>query len=124
VKEEPTPAPPLELIDIAKSPSLAAKGRFQDGDTADGSKNQIADDIVANGKASIPFLIAKLEDETPMDRTVVNYWYQLHFGDMALIILFDLFTDRSATKSTILGFTWDEFLERGDDRNAMGEEVL
>jgi len=123
VKAEGIAKPPLELVDISKLPVLS-KGRFQDGDTALGEPNQVAKDLVANGKAAIPFLIAKLEDETEMDSRVINFWYQLYVGDMAHIILTDLFTDKSGLHSTIPGFEWDEFLERGGDRSLIGEEVL
>ena len=123
VKVEVIAKPPLEFVDVSKLPVLS-KGRFQDGDTALGEQNQVAKDLVANGKAAIPFLIAKLEDETEMDSRVINFWYQLHVGDMAHIILTDLFTDKGGSHSTIPGFEWDEFLERGGDRSLMGEEVL
>ena len=123
VKATLTPKPPLELIDISKVPPRD-KSRFQEGHTADGRPNPIAEEIVANGKDSIPFLIGKLEDETEMDRHVMPFWYQLHVGDMALIILGDLFTDETGMKSTVPGFGWDDFLERGGDESLMGEEVL
>lgn len=115
---------PLELVDISKMTTLAPKGRIQDGKTALGDTNHIAIDLVANGKDSIPFLINQLEDETDMDRHTMNYWYQLYVGDMAHIILTDLFTDQTGMNSTVPGFGWDEFLERGNDKDIMGEEVL
>ncbi len=115
---------PLELVDISKMPTLDSKGRIQNGRTALGETNHIAIDLVANGKDSIPFLINQLENETEMDHTIKNFWYQLFVGDMAHIILTDLFTDQTGIKSTIPGFGWDEFLERGNDRDIMGEEVL
>lgn len=115
--------PPLELIEISKMPILT-KGRVQDGQTALGETNQIAIDLVANSKGSIPFLINQLDDDAEMDRHVMNYWYQLYVGDMAHIILTDFFTDETGINSTIPGFGWDEFLERGDDKDIMGEEVL
>ena len=90
---------PLELVDISKMPVLTSKGRIQDGDTALGDRNHIAIDLVANGKDSIPFLINQLENEAEMDRHVMNYWYQLFVGDMAHIILTDLFTDRNSYRS-------------------------
>jgi hypothetical protein len=114
VKVDAAAKAPLELVDISKLPVLASKGRFQDGATALGEPNQVAKDLVANGPNSIPFLIGKVEDETEMDRHVMTFWYQLYVGDMAHIILTDLFTDKSG-HSTIPGFGWDEFLDRGDD---------
>src|SRR5687768_10226143 len=66
VKEISAPKPALELIDISKVPRLD-KSRFQEGHTATGEPNQIAKDLVANGKDAIPFLISKLGDETKME---------------------------------------------------------
>lgn len=124
VNDEKIPKPPLELVDISKSPVLSSKGRFQTGETALGETNQVAKDLVANGKDAIPFLISKLDDETEIDRHIMPFWYQLHVGDLALIILGDLFTDETEVNSTIPGFGWDDFLERGGDESLMGEEVL
>ena len=104
VRTESTPKPAMELIDISNVPHLASKGRFQDGDTANGKTNQVAIDLIANGKDAIPFLIGKLDDETEMDRTIINFWYQLSVADMAHVILTDFFTDRSEVNSTIPGF--------------------
>lgn len=119
------PTPVLEQIDISKMPPLSPKGRMQDDETdALGNKNQIVMDLVAHGKNSIPFLINQLDDEIPMNRHAMNYWYRLYIGDMAHIILTDLFTDETETNSTVPGFGWDEFLERGDDKASMGEEIL
>jgi len=124
VKVDSTPKPALELVDLSKVPPLDPKGRFQDGRTGDGQPNPVAKDIVANGKDSIPFLIRKLEDETELDPRIIDYWYRLSEGDLALVILFDLFTDKTETDSTIHGFSYDEFLERGGNRTLTGEEVL
>jgi hypothetical protein len=115
---------PLELIDISKMPALGPKRMQSATGDALGNKNQLVEDLIANGKASIPFLINQLDDETEMERQKVQFWYQLHVGDMALIILSDFFTDETEMKSTIPGFRWDDFLERGKDKNLMGEEVL
>jgi len=55
-----TPKPkPLSEIDLTKICNLAAKGRVQD---LDYNNSEVIKDLVANGKASIPFLISKLED--------------------------------------------------------------
>lgn len=115
--------PPLELIDISKMPPLDSKRIQTSMEDALGNKNHVFADLLANGKDSIPFLINQLENETEMDRTIMSF-YRLYVGDMAHIILTDFFTDETETKSTIPGFGWDEFLERGSDKDIMGEEVL
>ena len=124
ITSEPTPKPALELIDLTKVPRLNSKGRFQEGDTVTGESNLVAREIVAAGKDAIPLLISKLEDEPEIDRGVKSFWGSLYVGDMALIILSDLFQDETEMGSTIPGFAWDEFLERGGDRSMTGEEVL
>jgi hypothetical protein len=124
VKEEAAPKPALELIDISKVPPLDVKARFQEGKTGTGEPNQVAKDLVANGKGSIPFLIGKLDDETEIDHRIENYWGRLYVGDLALIILTDFFTERDLGKSAIPGFRWDEFLEKGNDKELTGEAVL
>jgi len=124
IKVDSTPKPALELVDLSKVPPLASKGRFQDGRTGNGQPNQIANDIVTNGKESIPFLIRKLDDDTEIDRHIMNYWYRLSEGDLALVILFDLFTDKTGANSTVPGFSYGEFLEGGRDPSLTGEEIL
>jgi hypothetical protein len=116
--------PPLELIDISKMPPLGPKRMQTSMEDALGNKNQVLEDLIANGKDSIPFLINQLDDETEMNRHAMPFWYQLYVGDMSLIILSELFTDETKMKSTIPGFWWDDFLERGNDKDLMGEEVL
>jgi len=123
-----TPALPkkaLNRIDLSAIKHIA-KGRAQDG-TLEGenfAKLSIADDLLAHGKDSIPFLISKLDDETKMNRGVVDFWYEAYVGDVALIILIDFFTRNDEFTSTIPGFSWDDFLERGNDRDSMGEQIL
>jgi hypothetical protein len=129
----PTPTPEslqikrnLANIDLTAIKHTVPQGRIQD-DGLEGknfNKLTIADDLISNGKDSIPFLINKLDDETKMDRTAMDYWYELHVGDMVLVILSDLFTKKDAETSTIPGFRWDEFLERGNDKDSTGEAIL
>ena len=123
VNLESTPKPALETVDISRVPPRD-KRRFQEGHSANGEPNNVASELVANGRDAIPFLISKLDDDTEMDHRVVPFWYKLYVGDMALIILTDFFEDETEVNPTIPGFGWDEFLERGSDRSLMGEEVL
>ncbi len=124
-----TPALPekaLNRIDLSAIKHIAPKGRAQDS-SLEGekfAKLSIADDLLAHGKDSIPFLISKLDDETKMNRGVVDFWYEAYVGDVALIILIDFFTRNDELTSTIPGFSWDDFLERGNDRDSMGEQIL
>jgi len=116
----------LTQIDLTKIGHIAPKGRAQDGGLQDKEFNElsIANDLLAHGKDLIPFLIGKLDDETEMDRHVINYWYKVYVGDIALIILNDFFTGEDGIASTIQGFSWDAFLERGNDKDSTGEAIL
>lgn len=116
----------LNEIDLTTIKHIQPKGRAQDDSLQDENFKELplADDLLAHGKDSIPFLIAKLDDETRLDRRIINYWYEVYTADIALIILNDFFTKNDGTTSTIDGFSWDDFLERGDDKDSMGEEIL
>jgi len=124
-----TPALPkidLSKIDLTEIKHIAPKGRAQDGGLQDIEFNElpIVNDLLAPGKDSIPFLIGKLDDETEIDRSVISFWYKVYIGDIALIILSDFFTNDDGKTSTIQGFGWDDFLERGNDKDSMGEAIL
>lgn len=116
---------PLSEIDLTEI-KHKAKSRAQD-DGLEGEnfvELSIADDLLAHGKDSIPFLISKLDDETEMKRGTVDFWYNVYVGDVALIILNDFFTKKDGIASTIPGFSWDEFLERGNDKKSMSIDIL
>lgn len=121
-----SPKKDLNEIDLTTIKHIVPKGRAQDGilEDEDFRKLSIADDLIAHGKYSIPFLITKLDDETEMKRQTIDFWYEVYVGDVALIILNDFFTRDDGTTSTIPGFSWDEFLERGNDKDSMGEQIL
>lgn len=116
-----SPVRSLAEINLADIDAIAPKGRVQD---ADYNRSPVVEALLAHGKESIPYLISKLDDETKLDRHVVNHWYEVRIGDVALIILTDFFTDRSWQDTTIPSVGWDEFLERANDRNLTGEQVL
>jgi len=120
------PKTDLSKIDLTEIKHIAPKGRAQDGGLQDKEFNElpIVNDLLAHGKDSIPFLIGKLDDETEIDRHVISFWYEAYVGDIALIILNDFFTGEDGITSTIQGFGWDEFLERGNDKDSMGEAIL
>ncbi len=127
----PTPTPSvvkkdLKSIDLTTIKHIEPKGRAQDGALEDENFNTLplADDLLAHGRDSIPFLISKLDDETEMKRGTIDFWYDVYVGDVALVILNDFFTKDDELTSTIEGFGWDEFLERGNDKDSMGEQIL
>jgi hypothetical protein len=119
------PKKPLNEINLTEIKHISPKGRAQDGSLEDEEFKElsIVDDLFAHGKNSIPFLIDKLDDETEMNRSVIDFWYRVYVGDIALVILNDFFTKEDGMTSTIQGFDWDEFFERRNDKD-MGEEIL
>ena len=120
------PKKSLSEINLTTIKHISPKGRAQDGSLEDDNfaELSIADELLSHGKDCIPFLISKLDDETELKRGTVDFWYEVYVGDIALIILTDLFTKPDAKTSTILFFSWDDFLERGNDKASMGEEIL
>jgi len=110
----------LPQIDLVSIGPIAPKGRVQDNDYND---LPVVKNLIEHGKESIPYLISKLDDETIIDGHVLDYWSEVHVGDVALLILTDFFTDGSWQKTTIDGLGWDEFLER-DKSDLSSEQVL
>lgn len=108
-------------IDLSKIGHTAPSGRVQD---LDNDPSDVVRQLVANEKKSVPFLISKLDDNTRVDDRIFDYWYNTFVGDIALSVLGDLFTLPDGVTSTLPGMSWDELLERGDDRSTMGEELL
>jgi hypothetical protein len=116
-----SPVRSLTEINLAEIGALAPKGRVQD---AEYNRSPVVEELLAHGKESIPYLISKLDDETKINTHVVDYWYEVHIGDVALIVLSDFFTDRGWQKTTIPAVGWYQFLERGNDRSLTSEQVL
>jgi hypothetical protein len=117
----PSPQVQIAEVNLAQIGHVAPKGRAQDR-----NYNQLAvvEQLIAQGKESIPFLISKLDDETKIEGPVIDYWYQVYVGDVALLILSDFFLDKNSERSTIEGMEWDEFLGRGNDKSITGEQLL
>lgn len=113
--------PSLSEIDLAKIEHIMPKGRVQDKDY---NNLPTVDHLIAHGKDSIPFLISKLDDETPLENRSIPYWYEQTVGDVAFIILMDFFLDARWEKSTVAGMEWNQFLGRGNDRNSTAESLL
>lgn len=108
-------------INLAGIGRIAPKGRVQDKDY---NQLPVVEQLTALGKQSIPFLIGKLDDETKIKNHVLDYWSEVRVGDVALIILTDFFMDKDKKTSAIADFEWDKFLQRGNNREITGEQVL
>jgi hypothetical protein len=75
-----------------------AKGRFQDRDYCG---SEVIDQIVADGKSSIPVLISQITDSRWIAEPVYDYWPRIRAGELAYFILLDLFLDDTWTKRTM-----------------------
>jgi hypothetical protein len=121
--QQPKSVSPIQLaqVDLVKIGHIAPKGRVQD---LDYNQLSVIEELIAQGKDSVPYLISKLDDETKIDGPIVDYWSDVRVGDVALIVLTDFFTDSSWQRTTLAGVSWDEFLERRNRKTLTGQQVL
>ena len=63
-----------------------AKGRVQD------CNGKVMQQILADGKDAIPILISQLTDTTRTKNQIADYWFDTRTGDVAYVVLTDLFT--------------------------------
>ena len=96
----------LSEIDLSKIGHIAPKGRVQDKEY---NNPEIVDELIRHGKESIPFLIGKLDDQTVIENSILDYWPKIKVGDVAFLILSDFSTDSTWKKETIPGGNWDNF---------------
>ena len=118
-----SPAPrvrPAE-INLAAIGRIAPKGRVQDSEY---NRSPVVEQLIAQGKESVPYLINRLEDETKIEGHVLDYWSDVRVGDVAFIILTNFFTDASWKRTTIPGVGREEFLGGGNDPSLTGEQRL
>ena len=105
-------AKPLSEIDLSQIGHVAPKGRVQDKDYND---LVLIDQLLANGKDAIPFLISKLEDDTKINHQVLVCWPgPATVGDVAFVILMNFTTDSSWTRTTVPGADRDSLLGKYD----------
>ncbi|HEV2800158.1 MAG TPA: hypothetical protein VGW12_06665 [Pyrinomonadaceae bacterium] len=121
VNVKPSPKVALSDINLASIGRIAPKGRVQDKED---NQLPVVDQLLEHGKEAIPFLISRLEDETEIEKRVLDYWSEVRVGDVALVILTDFFTDKSWERTTIPGVGWDEFLGGKHDGSVTGEDRL
>ena len=81
-----------------KNITCRAKGRFQDREYC---SSKIIEQIVADGKSSIPILISQITDARWIEEPVYDFWPRIRAGELANFILADLFLDDTWTKSTM-----------------------
>ena len=74
---------------IQLNATLCGKGRLQDCDRGD----PVMRDVLSRGKNAIPILISQLTDSAQSKQQVFQFWNATSSGDIAYVILNDLFTD-------------------------------
>lgn len=103
-----------ESFDLLKIAHLGDKGRIQDAEYQ--PKDAQLSAILAAGKDAVPLLIDALESVRPYDIPPKSFWPGMVEGDVALIILSNLFLDPTWKQSTLPELCWDNILERTDAR--------
>ncbi|MCD4654289.1 hypothetical protein K8T06_10190, partial [bacterium] len=111
----------LSKVDLSKIGHITPKGRVQDK-TYNPDLNMI-DALIVSGPIAIPYLCQKLLDDTRIDGQIVDYWPDLRVGDLALMILCDLFLMKDWQTSSVTGMKWDDILER-KDKNTPASTLL
>jgi hypothetical protein len=100
---------------------MGGKGRIQDQKYHPNDPQVIA--ILSMGKGAVPILLESLESERPYDKPPIDFWPHMVEGDMALIVLSDLFLDPTWRQSTLPELCWDNLLRR-TSREATASELL
>ncbi|HXZ26762.1 MAG TPA: hypothetical protein VEG08_02065 [Terriglobales bacterium] len=85
-------------------PLCLDKGRFQD---LEYNRSPEVEKIMARPKDAVPVLISLLTSTKRVRPDPVCYWYDTRVGDVAFMMLADLFTDASWQHCTVPGACWD-----------------
>ena len=104
-------APPDLPVDLTRIGHISSKGRVQDSQY---NNLPVVNSLIQAGPAAIPFLVGKLDDDTEIREDVLDFWPRVTVGDVALVILCDLFRTADWKASTVPGLEWDALLERTD----------
>ena len=99
-------------FDVSKIAQLGGKGRIQDATSH--PKDPQVSAILAAGKEAVPILIDALESTRPFEKSPQPFWPRMVEGDVALIVLSDLFLDPTWKRSTLPELCWDNILKRTD----------
>ena len=108
------------LVDLGQIGHVASKGRVQD--KAYNQHLAVVDGLINAGPAAIPFLVSKLEDDTEISGPVFDYWPRVTVGDVALVVLIDLFTTPDG-RASVRDLAWDRLLHR-QGRDLPAWEIL
>jgi len=101
---------PFDLFSINGRGLCLSKGRFQDQEYNPDSK--VMQEIIDSGKKAIPRLIEMIADETAKPGpAILCFWPQTIRGDLAHLVLANLFLDPTWTQSTVPRALYDAELE-------------
>jgi hypothetical protein len=89
-----------------------AKGRVQD------CSGKVMLEVLAGGKGSIPVLISQLTDTARTKEPIEDYWNFTNSGDIAYILLTDLFTDAGLKTFNMPGVPDWTTISKGCDSTA------
>jgi len=118
----PPAAPPARSLDLMALKPCSDKGRFQDTEYNPSPKQ--VEQLVAMGPEVIPFLISRLESTRRYEETPICFWPGMVEGDMALVILLDLFLDPTWRKTTLPESCWGSFAGPKTSPNEPGSAVF
>ena len=95
----------LSFPDLMDIKNIGGKGRVQDG-----TKSTVINELIKNGKSSIPFLIERLKSKKAYGPGVVDLWPYAEERHVALIILTDFFLNSTWDKTCAPDFCYDTLL--------------
>ena len=110
--------PAFDLLEISH---LGGKGRIQDQKYHPNDPQVTV--ILAMGQEAVPLLIEALQSERQYDKPPLDFWPKMVEGDVALLVLSDLFLDPTWLQSTLPELCWDNLLERTSD-SATASDLL
>lgn len=91
-----------------------AKGRVQD------CAGSVMKEIRADGKTAIPILISQLTETSRTKYQITDYWRDTRSGDVAYVVLTDLFTDADLQAFGMPGVPDWSVVMKGCDSTAQG----
>jgi hypothetical protein len=93
-------------LDRFVNESCRGTGRLQECD-----QNPVTKQILLAGSLAIPVLISQLDETIRTKKPIEDFWSYTTSGDVAFIILTDLFTDKDGKSFTMPGVpNWDQIM--------------
>jgi hypothetical protein len=107
---------------IRMTPTGYTKSRWQDALDPEGDKNSIQSKevhrVLRLGKNAVPLLIGCLTDARSTKAPVWDYWPETKVGDIAFVILCDLFSDPSGASTLDAKIDWGDVQAESPDQPA------